>query len=148
MIPRTLVHFYPLFPSVLSRKMNRALMCNYAHFYNEYRVLATIQKEFTKYLGVFRLIGLHTFQLANLQEPLEDISELLEPVLKNSWRTGKFPEKYDRLDLVFVFILWQNFTPGRSSFKKGTETNYKTVKLQILGRKISKYKTPVNLDLS
>lgn len=73
--------------------------------------MAATQKSFTKYLGVFVLIGPHPFQPKNLQEPFKDISELLEPVLKNSWRTGKFPEKYDRLNLVFVFILWQNFTP-------------------------------------
>lgn len=93
MILRTLIHFYPLFPSALSRKVSCVLMHNYTNFNKEYGVLATIQKEFTKYLGVFMLIGPHSFQLTNLQEPFKGISELLEPVLKNSRRTGKFPEK-------------------------------------------------------
>lgn len=123
MILRRLTHFCPLFPSALPRTVNCALMHNYTNFNKEYRVLAATQKSFTKYLGVFMLIGPHPFHPKNLQEPFKDIPELLEPVLKNSWRTGKFPEKYDRLNLVFhLYSLAEFYT--RLSFKKGTRTNY------------------------
>lgn len=74
MILRRLTHFYPLFPSVLPRKEKCALMHNYNNFNKDYGVLATIKKEFTKYLDVFMLIGPHLFQLKNLREPFKDIS--------------------------------------------------------------------------
>lgn len=41
--------------------------------------------------------------LTNLQEAFKAISELLEPVFKNSQRTGRFPERYDSLNILFVF---------------------------------------------
>lgn len=88
MILRTLIHFCPLFPSALCRKVSCASMHNHTNFNKEYGVLATIQTEFTSYLGVFMLIGPHPLQLINLQETFKDISELLEPVLKNSRGLG------------------------------------------------------------
>lgn len=73
--------------------------------------MATIQTELTKYLGMLMLIRSHRFQLTDLQALIKDISELLEFVLKNSWRNWEVPREIRQARLsVCLYCLVEFYT--------------------------------------